>query len=401
MDNIKKVPVLRFPEFSGDWEVKKLGEECNTLMCKRIFAEETNENEEIPFYKIGTLGEKPDVFISKKLFEEYRSKYNYPKKGEILITCSGTVGKCIPFDGKKSYYQDSNIVWIDNSKLRIKNELLYYVFCNINWGKLNSTTIARIYTSDLKSLKLKYPREIQEQQKIADFLTQVDRKIELLTKKKQLLERYKKGVMQKIFSQTLRFKDDNGNAYPDWEVKKFKDVCNIKRGASPRPISDSKWFDDDSIIGWVRISDVTKSKKYLEKTVQYLSNEGVKKSRLVEKGNLIMSICATIGKPIYTNFNVCIHDGFVVFDKLSENKEFIYYYLDMIKKTWYKYGQSGTQVNLNSDIVSSEKINLPSLEEQTKIANFLTELDQKINLVEKQLKGTKDYKKGLLQKMFV
>ena len=77
MDNTKKVPMLRFPEFSGDWEVRKLGEECNILMCKRIFAEETNENEAIPFYKIGTLGEKADVFISRPLFEEYISKYNF------------------------------------------------------------------------------------------------------------------------------------------------------------------------------------------------------------------------------------------------------------------------------------------------------------------------------------
>jgi type I restriction enzyme M protein len=198
-----------------------------------------------------------------------------------------------------------------------------------------------------------------------------------------LLKQYKKSVMQKIFNQEIRFKNDDGSNYTDWEFKEFGEISNIKRGASPRPISDKKWFDNNSTIGWVRISDVTKSNKYLEKTEQYLSEEGVKKSRLIEKGNLIMSICATIGKPIYTNFTVCIHDGFVVFDSLTENKEFVYYYLELIRDNWYRYGQPGSQVNLNSDIVSSESINLPCLEEQQKIANFLTEIDNKINLVEK------------------
>ena len=83
-------------------------------MCKRILASQTNTEEGIPFYKIGTIGNAPDAYISKELFDDYKTKYNYPHKGEVMITCAGTVGKCVVYDGKDAYYQDSNIVWIDN-----------------------------------------------------------------------------------------------------------------------------------------------------------------------------------------------------------------------------------------------------------------------------------------------
>ena len=194
----------------------------------------------------------------------------------------------------------------------------------------------------------------------------------------------------------LRFPEFIG----EWDVTNFGNISSIKRGASPRPISSPKWFDKDSSVGWVRISDVTKSKKYLKKTEQYLSEDGINRSRKVDKGNLIMSICATIGKPIYTNFNVCIHDGFIVFDSLSEDKGFIYYLLEKIQKKWYRYGQPGTQVNLNSDIVSSEIFSIPTKPEQQKIAAFLTAVDNKIEQLSKKQELLGEYKKGLMQKIF-
>lgn len=194
----------------------------------------------------------------------------------------------------------------------------------------------------------------------------------------------------------LRFPEFSG----EWDVTNFGNISSIKRGASPRPISSPKWFDKDSSVGWVRISDVTKSKKYLKKTEQYLSEDGINRSRKVDKGNLIMSICATIGKPIYTNFNVCIHDGFIVFDSLSEDKGFIYYLLEKIQKKWYRYGQPGTQVNLNSDIVSSEIFSIPTKPEQQKIAAFLTAVDSKIEQLSKKQELLGEYKKGLMQQIF-
>jgi type I restriction enzyme S subunit len=195
----------------------------------------------------------------------------------------------------------------------------------------------------------------------------------------------------------LRFPEFNG----EWEENKLGDVADIKRGASPRPIADKRWFDESSTVGWVRISDVTRSNKVLNVTEQYLSEAGIKKSRFIPKGNLIMSICATIGKPIYTGFDVCIHDGFVVFDKLSTKKEFMYYLLNGIQRNWVKYGQPGIQLNLNSDIVSSEKVALPvQLSEQQKIADFLTAVDKRIEQLEEKKRLLTEYKKGVMQQIF-
>ena len=188
------VPKLRFKEFSGEWHNCKIGDFCKILMCKRIFANETSQDYEIPFYKIGTIGETPDTFISKKLFEIYKIKYNYPKKGELLITCSGTVGKCIIFDGKDSYFQDSNIVWLDNPTLKVSNRFLYYLLSRVDWTKLNSTTITRIYSDNLKQLKINYP-EKEEQNKITNLLELLDKKIELQTKKIEALKLFKKGLL--------------------------------------------------------------------------------------------------------------------------------------------------------------------------------------------------------------
>ncbi len=186
----------------------------------------------------------------------------------------------------------------------------------------------------------------------------------------------------------------------DWVIKKIGDIANIKRGASPRPISSPEWFSDSSTIGWVRISDVSKSYKYLERTTQYLSEKGVLKSRYIRSGSLIMSICATIGKPIYTKFEVCIHDGFVVFEDLKGYSEYLFYYLQKIEKKWYRYGQPGTQVNLNSDIITNEKLPYPSLPEQTKIAAFLSKVDEKIGKQQSLIEQLEQLKKGYMQQIF-
>lgn len=197
----ESVPRLRFPEFesAGGWETKTLGELGDVFMCKRIFAEETNTSNGVPFFKIGTLGGKPDAFISKDLFDEYKSKYNFPRKGEILITCSGTVGKCLVYDGNDAYYQDSNIVWIDNPTLEISNEFLYNILLNVDWGKLNSTTITRIYMSDLRDLSIVYPANPKEQQRIAELLSAVDEEISAQGEAVAALKVHKRGLMQRLF----------------------------------------------------------------------------------------------------------------------------------------------------------------------------------------------------------
>ena len=169
-------------------------------MCKRILASQTNTEGSVPFYKIGTIGGTPDAYISKELFDDYKAKYNYPHKGEVMITCAGTVGKCVIYDGKDAYYQDSNIVWIDNPSQHINNGFLYHLIANVNWRKLNSTTIIRIYNDDLRNLKLSYP-QIEEQKKISRLLSLLDERIATQNKIIEDLKKLKSAIIEKLYSE--------------------------------------------------------------------------------------------------------------------------------------------------------------------------------------------------------
>jgi type I restriction enzyme S subunit len=142
--------------------------------------------------------------------------------------------------------------------------------------------------------------------------------------------------MQQLLTGQTRLPGFSG----EWEVKRLGDIARIQRGASPRPIDDPIWFDQNSSVGWVRISDVTSAGIYLSETTQRLSLLGVKHSRPVATRSLIMSICATVGRPVITNIDVCIHDGFVVFDDLAAGQRFVYHVLKWIEPDWAKQGQT-------------------------------------------------------------
>lgn len=155
-----------------------------------------------------------------------------------------------------------------------------------------------------------------------------------------------------------------------WEVKKIKRLCLVKRGASPRPIDDPIYFDDDGEYAWVRISDVSASTKYLQSTEQKLSELGRSKSVSLEPGELFLSIAATVGKPIITTIKCCIHDGFVYFVGLKENREYLFY-LFSGGELYKGLGKLGTQLNLNTDTIGDIRIPVPPLPEQRAIAAFL------------------------------
>jgi len=164
----------------GEVEWKTLGEIGQARMCKRILKSQTSSEGDIPFYKIGTFGKEPDAYISKSLFEEYKLKYSYPKIGEILISASGTIGRAVIFDGEDSYFQDSNIVWIENDESVVLNKFLFYFYQIANWGISVGGTIQRLYNDNLRKLSIPIPypsdpqKSLEEQARIVAILDKFD-----------------------------------------------------------------------------------------------------------------------------------------------------------------------------------------------------------------------------------
>lgn len=151
-----------------------LGEIGEVSMCKRIMKSETSSFGEVPFYKIGTFGKAPDAFISKELFIKYKNMYSYPKKGDLLISASGTIGRVVIFDGEPSYFQDSNIVWINNDETKVLNKFLYYCYQLYPWRVSNGGTISRLYNNDIKKTRIFVP-PLKEQQHIVSILDRFDK----------------------------------------------------------------------------------------------------------------------------------------------------------------------------------------------------------------------------------
>lgn len=151
-----------------EWEVKTLGEIGDVRMCKRVLKYQTRSHGDVPFYKIGTFGGEADAYISASLFEEFRRKYSFPKKGDVLISAAGTIGRSVVFDGADAYFQDSNIVWIENDESKATNEYLWHRYQVTKWVTSHGGTVARLYNESLRT-KIHVPTPpLPEQRAIAE-----------------------------------------------------------------------------------------------------------------------------------------------------------------------------------------------------------------------------------------
>ena len=158
---------------SVEVEWKTLGDIGSVCMCKRILKQQTNTEGEVPFYKIGTFGKIADSYISKELFLEYKEKYSYPRRGEILISAAGTIGRSVVYDGTPAYFQDSNIVWIANDESLVLNHYLYYFYSLFPWRVADGGTIARLYNDQIRQTEIPVP-PLEVQQKIVSILDHFD-----------------------------------------------------------------------------------------------------------------------------------------------------------------------------------------------------------------------------------
>ena len=183
-----------------------LGEIGKVSMCKRILKKETNSTGGIPFYKIGTFGKKANAYISKDIYQEYSNKYSFPKKGDILISASGTIGRRVVYDGDPAYFQDSNIVWIDNNESKILNKYLYHFYGVCEWNPSKGATISRLYNDDLRRIKISFPDKVTQLELVKQVESLKKLSETLLSdyiKKLDNIKELRKSILEKAFKGEL------------------------------------------------------------------------------------------------------------------------------------------------------------------------------------------------------
>ena len=402
----RRVPELRFKGFVDDWEQRKLGE-VFFQTSKYVNPKESNlelwsltvENGLTPKterYNREFLVKKEDQFKSVDHNEFIYNPMNMTLGAVDLNLTGKTVavsGYYITMLSKDGFDSKYFSIWL-KSPLAIKMYKLYATGSLIERQRVQFPTLSQIKSS---------VPQIEEQTKIGSFFKQLDDTIALHQRKLTLLQRLKQTYMQGMFPQnwenipSLRL---DGFSEP-WEQRKLGELSEIVRGASPRPIQDPKWFDSNSNVGWLRISDVTEQNGRITYLEQKISKAGQEKTRVLFEPHLLLSIAATVGKPVVNYVNTGVHDGFLIFLNPIFDREYMFQWLEMFRPKWQKYGQPGSQVNLNSELVRNQDILLPSMEEQTKIGIIFKQLDDSIALHQCKLEKLIELKHVLLEKMFL
>ena len=377
---------MRFPGFEGEWGSRKIGDDCSVLMCKRIFANQTSEQGDVPFYKIGTIGAEPDAYISRELFEEYKAKYNYPRKGEVMVTCAGTVGKTIVFDGADSYYQDSNIVWLSNPKQLYINPFLNYFLSRVNWNKLNSTTITRIYNDNLRELVIKYP-SVKEQEKIVSLLSLLDQRITVQSKVIEDLKKLKAAIGEQCVKLVRGRQISLG------------DILVEKNEKSTR----NNQYDVLSST----VTGIYSQREYFNKDIASANNIGYK---VVHRGDVVLSPQNLWMGNI--NYNELFENGIVspsyrVFSiRNNFDKRYVAFLLKTRKALWSyslvsEQGASIVRRNLNLESFLEISFPIPSFNKQEEIGDMVSAVNGKLLLEKKLLNFLSRQKSYLLNSMFI
>lgn len=378
----RNVPKLRFKGFEDEWRSLSIG---NTLKIKHGKDQKKIISENGIYPILGTGGE-----IGRTNTPIY-------SKESVLIGRKGTIDK--PFYMNSPFWTVDTLFYSEILD-GFYAKLLFYSFQRINWKKYSEASgVPSLSASTIENIKYNIPK-LEEQTKIANFLSNVDNIIEEQEGKVKDLEQYKKGMMQKIFKQEVRFKDENGVEYPEWEEKKLGNVANIIGGGTPSTGESEYW---DGNIQWFTPTEI-KNRKYISKSIRTITNDGLKNSsaKLLPKGTILLSTRATLGEMAILENEATTNQGFQSLNiKEGFNNEFIYYLKDKIKKYCYKNSSGSTFLEISKSSLEKFKTKYPCLQEQTKIANFLCNIDNIIEEENKKLEDLKLWKKGLLQQMFV
>lgn len=377
---MRNMPKLRFKKFTDEWEEKKLGDITSNISSGKTLTKlETGK-----FNLYGSTGKIGFTNVADYFGEN------------ILIARVGANAGTLNFINEECGITDNTLITsVKNNSYY--NKWLYYYLINYNLNRLIFGSGQPLITGSLlKKISLSIPY-FEEQQKIADFLSSIDKKISITEEKLNLFNEYKKGLMKKIFNQELRFKDSKGNDYPKWEEKRLGEIGEVITGKTPSTKDEKNWNGE---IQFVTPTDM-KGKKYQLTTERTVSEEF--NIKILPKGTVMFTcIGATIGKMSISTKN-CITNQQINSVLLNKNitNEYIYYFLLKEVPKIQASKSTTTMPIINKTEFSKLIVELPCLEEQQKIADFLSSIDTKIEKISDELENLKEFKKGLLQQMFV
>ena len=406
MSEVAQVPQLRFPEFNGDLEEKKL-DDVGSFKSGTGFTEaEQGGKSGVPFFKVSDMNlegnQKVMVTANNYVNDEQIARLNYKpinKKSVIFAK----VGAAVFLERKRiadSFLIDNNMMAFTPTE---DIDFIRQWFDTVRLSKYAQVGALPSYNaSDLKTIKINLP-SLPEQTKIANFLAAVDTKIEQLSKKQALLGEYKKGLMQQIFSQVTRFKADDGSEFPDWEEKKLGGMIDIvvdNRGKTPPVVKERN-------IPLIEVNAIGSKSIDYKKVSKFVTPETFKNwfRKYLNNGDILFS---TVGQTAvcsiyFDSVKAAIAQNIVGLRFSSEDFKFMYYLLTERKNNhkFKRIEMGAVQPSVKVSQMIHIDFKIPSFPEQQKIANFLSSIDNKIEQVGKQLRESKQFKKALLQQMFV
>lgn len=382
-----------------DWKDASLGELAEIRMCKRIFSEQTNPTGDIPFFKIGTFGRAPDAFISGNLYREYKRKYSFPKKGDVLLSAAGTLGKTVIYDGEDAYFQDSNIVWLDIDRTKIKNEYLYQCYQAIKWASPEGSTISRLYNGIIRKTKIPLPPTETEQRAIAQALSDVDALLATLDKMIAKKRDLKQATMQQLLTGKTRLPGFSGN----WEVKQLGDIGQFLKGRGVK-----KDEAQSGTLPCIRYGEIyTHHNDYIKSFNSWISPQVAATATRLKQGDLLFAGSGEtkeeIGKCVAFIDDCEAYAGgdTVILRATGINPMFMGYYCNTAPIAAQKAskGQGDAVVHISAAALSSIVLALPSLPEQNAIATALSSMDVELATLEARRDKTRNIKQAMMQEL--
>ena len=379
------------------WKTKKLGEVAEVCMCKRIFAHQTSKIGNIPFYKIGTFGKEADAYISSQLYEEYKAKYSYPEKGDVLISAAGTLGRTVVFDGRPAYFQDSNIVWLKIDKSQLCNDYLAHYYKVIKWASSEGSTISRLYNGIICDTEILLP-PLEEQAAIAEALSDVDSLISSLQKLIEKKKAIKQGTMQELLTGKKRLPEFSG----EWNQFRLGEMTEIYSGGTPSTTISEYWGGS---IPWMSSGELNNKKIY--DVEGRITQKGMQNSsaHLIPKYCVLIGLAGqgkTRGTAAYNYISLCTNQSIAAIypNNKKFDSRFLYYIIDSMYESLRELSSGdGGRGGLTKGLISNLEIYMPEVPEQQAVAQVLSDMDSEIEQLEKKLAKYQQIKQGMMQEL--